>query len=69
MIRTFFFLFGICLMIYSFSYLIVCLNVINIGYNFSFYVNFIVMRFSTYLWIIGFLIVMLTFVLKGDMRK
>ena len=69
MIRIFFFLFGISLMIYSFSYLIICLNVINIGYNFLDYVNFIGSRFSAYLWIVGFIIVILTFFIKGDMKK
>jgi len=66
MIRIFFFLFGISLMIYSFSYLIVCLNVINVGYNFFSYVNFIGSRVSSYLWIVGFIIVILTFFIKGD---
>ena len=69
MIRIFFFIFGICLMIYSFSYIIICLNVFNIGYNFIDFVNFISSKFSTYLWIIGFIIVILTFIIKGDMRK
>lgn len=66
MIRVFFFLLGICLMIYSFSYLIICLNVINIGYNFVSYVNFIGSRLSSYLWLIGFALVILTFFIKGD---
>lgn len=66
MIRVFFFLLGICLMIYSFSYLIICLNVINIGYNFVSYVNFIGSRLSSYLWLIGFVLVILTFFIKGD---
>ena len=64
MIRIFFFLFGLVLMIYSFSYLIICLNVINIGYNFFDYVNFIGSKLSTYLWIIGFVIIFLTFIIK-----
>ena len=69
MIRIFFFLFGICLMIYSFSYIIICLNVINIGYNFYEFVNFISSKFIAYLWILGFIIIILTFILKGDKRK
>ena len=68
MIRIFFFLFGMCLMIYSFSYLIMCLNVISIGYNFFDYVNFISSKFSTYLWIIGLFIIICTFIRRGDKR-
>ena len=69
MIRIFFFLFGFGLMIFSFSYLIMCLNVVSIGYNFNFYVNFICSKFESYLWIIGFIIIILTFIIKGDMKK
>jgi len=56
-------------MVYSLSFIIMCFNVISIGYNFSIFVNFIFRSPSTYLGLLGFLIIFLIVIIKGDMRK
>lgn len=64
MARIFFFLLGFTLMVIGTSYLILYLNLLTIGYNFSFYVNFITRRIECYYAIIGFIIVLLTLTIK-----
>lgn len=68
MTRIFFFLFGFGLMTLGFVYLILYLNLINTGYNFSDYVNFIIRRVECYYVIIGFVILNLSLYLKGDKK-
>ena len=68
MTRIFFFLFGFGLMTLGFVYLILYLNLINTGYNFSDYVNFIIRRVECYYVIIGFIIINLSLYLKGDKK-
>ena len=65
MIRIFFFLVGFSLMVIGFVYLILYLNLLTIGYNFSVYVNFITRRIECYYTIIGFIIILLTLTIKG----
>lgn len=69
MIRIFFFILGFCLLVYFFSYLIMCLNVISVGYNFSFYVHFIFRSFTFYLGLIGFIMLILSIIIKGDRKR
>ena len=69
MTRIFFFLVGFALMVLGFSYLILYLNLLTIGYNFSFYVNFITRRIECYYAPIGFIIVLLTLLIKGDKKN
>ena len=66
MLRIFFFLFGFGLMMVGFIYIILYLNLISIGYNFLYYVNFIIRRFECYFVVIGLLIMNLALYLKGD---
>lgn len=68
MTRIFFFLFGFGLMTLGFIYLILYLNLMNTGYNFSDYVNFIIRRVECYYVIIGFIILNLSLYLKGDKK-
>ena len=68
MTRIFFFLFGFGLMTLGFVYLILYLNLINTGSNFSDYVNFIIRRVECYYVIIGFIILNLSLYLKGDKK-
>lgn len=68
MTRIFFFLFGFGLMTLGFVYLILYLNLMNTGYNFSDYVNFIIRRVECYYVIIGFIILNLSLYLKGDKK-
>ena len=68
MTRIFFFLFGFGLMTIGFVYLILYLNIISIGYNFSYYVNFISRRIECYFSIIGFIILNLSIYIKGDKK-
>lgn len=69
MIRIFFFLFGFGLMTVGFTYIVLYLNLLNIGYNFSEYVNFISRRPEIYLTLLGFIIINLTIFTKGDRRN
>ncbi|MBQ8218942.1 MAG: hypothetical protein IJZ79_04245 [Bacilli bacterium] len=68
MTRIFFFLFGFGLMTLGFVYIILYLNLFNIGYNFSDYVNFIVRRVECYNILIGFIILNLSMYIKGDKK-
>ena len=66
MSRIFFFLFGFGLMTVGFVYIILYLNILSIGYNFSYYVNFISRRVECYFVVIGFIILNLSIYIKGD---
>lgn len=69
MIRIFFFLTGFALMVIGFTYTILYLNILTIGYNFSIYVNFISRRIECYYTIIGFTIIILTLTIKGAKKN
>lgn len=68
MTRIFFFLTGFALMVIGFSFIILYLNLLTIGYNFNFYVNFITRRIECYYAVIGFIITLLTIRIKGDKK-
>ena len=68
MSRIFFFLFGFGLMTIGFVYIILYLNILSIGYNFTYYVNFIFRRVESYFSIIGFIILNLSIYVKGDKK-
>ena len=68
MIRFFFFLVGFSLLVIGLVFIILYLNLLTIGYNFSFYVNFIVRRIECYYTIIGFIIILLTITIKGEKK-
>lgn len=67
--RIFFFLIGFGLMVIGFTYLILYLNLLTIGYNFNQYVNFIIRRIECYYSLIGFVIILLTIFIKGDTKN
>ena len=50
----------------GFVYIILYLNILSIGYNFSYYVNFISRRVECYFVVIGFIILNLSIYIKGD---
>ena len=66
--RIFFFLVGFALMVLGLSFIILYLNLLTIGYNLSFYANFIIRRIECYYTLIGFTIVLLTLIIKGDKK-
>ena len=68
MLRIFFFLFGFGLMVVGFTYVILYLNLISIGYNFFEYVNFIFSRVECYFVIIGLVILILSMFIKGEKK-
>ena len=68
MLRIFFFLVGFALLVIGLSFIILYLNLLTIGYNFSFYVNFITRRIECYYTIIGFMIILLTLIIKGEKK-
>ncbi len=69
MIRILFFLIGFSFMVLGLSFIILYLNLLTIGYNFSFYANFIIRRIECYYAIIGFIIVLMTLIIKGDKKN
>lgn len=64
--RIFFFLIGFGLMIIGFSYIILYLNLLTIGYNFFEYVNFIIRRWECYYVLFGLLIIIIVLFKKGN---
>ena len=68
MLRIFFFLVGFSLLVIGLTFSILYLNLLTIGYNFSFYVNFITRRIECYYTIIGFIIILLTIIIKGEKK-
>ena len=69
MTRIFFFLLGFGLMTIGFVYIILYLNILSIGYNFSYYVNFISRRIECYFTIIGLIILILSIYIKGAKKN
>ena len=68
MTRIFFFLTGFALMVIGNTFIILYLNLLTLGYNLSFYVNFIIRRIECYYSVIGLIIVLLTIFTKGDKK-
>lgn len=66
MTRIFFFLIGFGLMVIGWTYIILYMNLMSIGYNFNEYVNFIIKRIECYYSIFGLLIIIVTFLIKGE---
>lgn len=62
------FLFGFGLTIIGIMYMILYLNLLTIGYNFSFYVNFIIRRIECWYSIIG-IIIMIISIYKGGKNE
>ena len=52
----------------GFVYIILYLNILNIGYNFNYYVHFISRRIECYFTVIGFIILNLSIYIKGDKK-
>ena len=67
--RIFFFLVGFALSVIGNTFIILYLNLLTLGYNFSFYVNFIIRRIECYYAPIGFFIIFLTLITKGDKKN
>lgn len=69
-VRFFFFLLGFSLTLIGFLYIIAYLNLLTIGYNFIFYVNFIIRRIECWYAVIGLIIIFLTiFTIKGGKNE
>lgn len=68
MTRIFFFLVGFALLVIGNTFILLYLNLLTLGYNFSFYVNFITRRIECYYAPLGFLIILLTIITKGDKK-
>ena len=56
-------------MVLGFSFIILYLNYLTIGYNFIEYVNFISSRIECYNVIIGLIIIILSIFIKGDKKN
>ena len=69
MTRILLFLIGFALMVLGLSFIILYLNLLTLGYNLSFYANFIFRRIECYYAPIGFIIVLLSLTIKGDKKN
>ena len=69
MIRIFFFLTGFALMVIGFTFIILYLNLLTIGYNLSFYAYFISRRIECYYTVVGFILIILTITIKGAKKN
>ena len=69
MLRIFFFLFGFGFTTIGFSFVILYLNVLTVGYNFYDYVNFIIRRPECYFSILGFIIMIMSIIARGDEKN
>ena len=65
LVRVFFFLLGFGFTLIGFLYIITYLNLLTIGYNFSYYVNFIIRRIECWYSVIGLLILILSIFLEN----
>ncbi len=65
--KTFIFLFGFGLTVISLSYIVIYLNLLTIGYNFSDYVNFIIRRIECLNIFIG--IILMFIILLGGKNE
>lgn len=68
MVRVFFFLLGFGFAVIGFSFIILYLNLLTMGYNFINYVNFIIGRSECYFSIIGIIIMFLSIAIKEKKR-
>ncbi len=68
MTRILFFIIGLFFMTIGNVFILLYLNLLTLGYNFIFYVNFITRRFECYYLLIGLIIVLLTIFIKGDKK-
>ena len=59
MLRIFFFLFGFGLMVVGFTYIILYLNLLSVGYNFLEYVNFIIRKIECLFMPIGLIVMII----------
>lgn len=66
--RVITFLFGYALTLIGFIYIISYLNILNLGYNFIFYVNFICRRVECFFVIIGLILITLSIYLPGGKK-
>lgn len=67
--RVITFLFGYALTLIGFIYIISYLNILNLGYNFIFYVNFICRRVECFFVIIGLILITLSIYLPGGKNE
>lgn len=64
--RIFLFLIGFGLLIIGFTYIIMYLNLMAIGYSFIDYIVFIIMRIECLLSLIGIILILISLYKKGD---
>ena len=66
MLKTFAFLIAFGITIAGFTYMIMYLNLLSMGYTLSDYFSFIIKRSECLIGIIGFIVISLLIFLKGD---
>lgn len=66
---VFIFLFGFGLTIIGSTYLIAYLNLMSLGYNFLDYVNFIIRRYECWYFLIGVILISVSFYIGGKKNE
>lgn len=66
MTRMFFFLLGFGLMVIGFTYIITYMNLMSMGYSFLNYLEFIISKVECQFAVVGFLIVSIIILTKGN---
>ena len=69
MTRMFFFLLGFGLMVIGFTYIITYMNLMSMGYDFINYLNFIFSKIECQFAVIGFFIVSIIILTKGNEKN
>lgn len=69
MIKISTFILGLLLTTTGLTFIISYINLLEIGYNFTEYVKFIISRFECLLAPIGIIIIFFSFILKGDKNE
>ena len=68
MTRIFFFLLGFGLMVIGFVYIILYLNMLYTGYNFTDFIHYIIGRCECYFPLVGLIIMNLSIYIKGERK-
>lgn len=66
--RIFLFIFGIILTSSALTFIILYLNLINMGYTFNNYVNFIIKRFECWNLVIGILFILISMIKRKEKK-
>ena len=65
LVKIIIYIIGILLISFGFSTLILYINLLSFGYTFKEYLCYVLSKFETYYILIGFLLINITYLIKG----